>query len=252
MISIVSITFNNFEELQATVDSLEMVRSPFELVVVNGGSCPRTREYLLAQNIRHISEPDHGISDAFNKGIQLSSGKGILFLNSGDRLSRPDFIEEADRLLDQYDFCYGPILFEDTDAGIIRFDPHGLPLGRGTPYPHQSLVVRKTIFDKIGGFSLDYKNAMCFEFMCRLEKFGAKGVCVDEPMILMDGSGVSTKNESRTIRESLKALKQNDLWNFKNQFFFTYRLMLFSIRRVLILLGLKNVLGKVKSKLRSA
>ena len=83
-LSVVTLTFNNYHELIKTINSLKGIDS-VESVIVNGGSCIETKEFLEKNSqYTSISESDNGISDAFNKGIKLSSGKYITFLNSGD------------------------------------------------------------------------------------------------------------------------------------------------------------------------
>ena len=65
MISVITVTYNNYEDLHRTLASLEKVEG-IENVVVNGGDCEKTKEYLRDFNGITISEPDNGISDAFN------------------------------------------------------------------------------------------------------------------------------------------------------------------------------------------
>ena len=65
MISVITVTYNNFDDLYRTLDSLEEVEG-IEKVVVNGGMCAKTKEYLSDFDGISISEPDKGISEAFN------------------------------------------------------------------------------------------------------------------------------------------------------------------------------------------
>src|SRR6476469_4711224 len=129
MISVVTITYNNFSELQKTVESLAPVRDRIEHIVVNGGQCGQTKEYLGQYECKSISEPDRGISDAFNKGVRMATGSGVVFLNSGDVLIHPEYLEWAESQLASKDFTFSDILFDDAGGGIIRLKPHGQPLG---------------------------------------------------------------------------------------------------------------------------
>ena len=85
MISIITVTYNNFDDLYRTLNSLEKIDG-IEKVVVNGGDCAKTKEYLSDFDGISISEPDKGISDAFNKGVSRANGDNLMFLNSGDCL----------------------------------------------------------------------------------------------------------------------------------------------------------------------
>ena len=80
MISIITVTYNNFDDLHRTLNSLEKIDG-IEKVVVNGGDCAKTKEYLSDFDGIAISEPDKGISDAFNKGVSHANGENVMFLN---------------------------------------------------------------------------------------------------------------------------------------------------------------------------
>lgn len=250
MISVVTITYNNFSELQKTVESLAPVRDRIEHIVVNGGQCEQTREYLRQYGCKSISEPDRGISDAFNKGLRMATGSGVVFLNSGDVLIRPEYFEWAESHLTSKDFTYSDILFDDAVGGVIRLKPHGQSLGRGMPYAHPSLVVKRQVFDLIGGFVENFRIAMDYEFVCRMKNANLDGVYYGQPVVLMDGTGVSATNESRSLTECRNALIANDLWTFSNRFFFYKRRLLYSLRRALLAAGLGSLLGSLKRLVR--
>ena len=250
MISVVTITYNNFSELQKTVESLAPVRDRIEHIVVNGGQCGQTKEYLRQYECKSISEPDRGISDAFNKGVRMATGSGVVFLNSGDVLIHPEYLEWAESQLVSKDFTFSDILFADAVGGVIRLKPHGQPLGRGMPYPHPSLVVKRQVFDVIGGFLENFRIAMDYEFVCRMQSAKLEGIYYGQPVVLMDGTGVSVKNESRSLVECKNALIENDLWTFTNRFFFYKRRFLYSLRMALLAAGRESLLGSLKRSIR--
>jgi glycosyltransferase involved in cell wall biosynthesis len=244
MLSVVTITFNNFEELAKTVDSVRGL--PIEHIIINGGKCPKTAEFLASFKGISLSEPDQGISDAFNKGIRLATGKAIMFLNSGDILRDQKYLEWADSAIDEVDFTYSDMIFDDPIAGKLRITPTGKPLGRGMPYPHQTMIVRRSAFAELGEFKLEYKRAMCFEFTCRMEKAGKTSRYYPKATILMDGTGVSSTQEAHTLRESRRALEETDLYTLENRYYFLIRKTLFYTRRALITLRMKPILGVLK------
>ena len=88
--SIITITFNSREFLEETIQSvLSQEEADFEYIIVDGGSTDGTLEIIrryanMDERIRWISEPDVGISDAFNKGIARAQGEIIGILNSDD------------------------------------------------------------------------------------------------------------------------------------------------------------------------
>lgn len=245
MISIVTITYNNFEELVDTLNSTEKV--PAENVIINGGTCERTRKYLVDREYVHISEPDEGISDAFNKGLSRASGSAIMFLNSGDLLVSTDFLSQAERLLVDYDFVYSDVIFGDPVAGnLIMKADNSKNLGSGMPFCHQALIVRREIFDRIGGFEKSQRYAMCFDFVCRLRKINARGFYVPVAAVKVDGSGVSSKQESRVLAESLASLKKHGFWGFSEKISFGRRKAFFVLRTLMTRFGFEKLLVFLK------
>jgi len=102
-LSIITINFNNLEGLQKTVDSvINQTCKDYEYIIIDGGSTDGSKEYI--QNMhKHfdywISEPDTGIYNAMNKGIEASSGDFILFLNSGDYLYSKFVMKQINELV---------------------------------------------------------------------------------------------------------------------------------------------------------
>ena len=83
MISVITVTYNNYDDLHRTLHSLKNADG-IESVVVNGGNCDKTKKLLNNYEGIAISEPDKGISDAFNRGIKATTGEFVAVLNSDD------------------------------------------------------------------------------------------------------------------------------------------------------------------------
>jgi GT2 family glycosyltransferase len=83
----------------------------------------------------------------------------------------------------------------------------------GMPYWHQSMIVRRSVWEQIGEFDLSYCLGMDFEWVCRMERAGLKGFYYDfSPVVIMDGGGVSVTREWKSIVECVRALKKNDIF----------------------------------------
>lgn len=216
MISIVTITYNNYEELQETLNSIKGI-SNIESVVINGGSCSKTREFLKTYNGKALTEKDEGISDAFNKGIKLATGVAIMFLNSGDILIDKDYISWVNRVMQDdtdVDFTFSNIRINNKEYGVCDIDSTGSDqrsLAKGMPYPHQTMIIRKSILERVGGFSKKLKYAMDFDVVLKMKKIGVKGKHYNSVSVLMDGSGVSSKNNFGVIAETYYVLKYNKM-----------------------------------------
>tara|TARA_Y100000780_G_scaffold232562_1_gene266344 strand:+ start:53441 stop:54235 length:795 start_codon:yes stop_codon:yes gene_type:complete len=246
-ISIISITFNNYEELIKTLRSIP--EDPrVEIVVINGGGCEQTKDFLENNSeIVSVSEPDKGIADAFNKGFDLASGDLFLFLNSGDILIEKRYI---DWLLKQNegDFFYAGILFDDYEYGIVPIYPHNRNIGYGMPYPHQTLAVKRYVVEKIGNFNLSYSIAMDYEFTCRMIKAGFCGKQFDGgPVVLMDGAGVSRVKELQSIKDALRALWSSKLiYRPFISVTFVLRCLRILARKIMEFFGLRSLVKKYK------
>ena len=97
-LSIITINYNNRDGLQKTIDSVvSQTYKNFEWIIIDGGSTDGSKE-LIEQYQDHCaywcSEPDKGIYNAMNKGIEKAIGDYSLFLNSGDRLHDDTVIDK--------------------------------------------------------------------------------------------------------------------------------------------------------------
>jgi len=107
-------------------------------------------------------------------------------------------------------------------------------------------VVKRQVFDLIGGFLENFRIAMDYEFVCRMMNAKLEGLYYGQPVVLMDGTGVSAKNESRSLMECKNALIENNLWTLSNRFSFYERRFLYSLRRAFLAAGLGSLLGSLK------
>ena len=263
LLSIVTITFNNFDELLHTVESVKDLKC-CEHLIINGGKCQKTLEFLQSFSGKSISEPDQGISDAFNKGIKLSQGSAVILLNSGDILLDQTYPEKALHILKEHpevDFVHANELYDDAMIGEFVMRPlrkqnNLYPnIGKGMPYRHQTMVVRKTVYEKVGLFDLKYVTSD-YDWICRWEKScikfsGSAYYLQGNPVIKMDGGGISSTQEGKVILEAIQIIRQYN----KNKRFIekiiSYtalmnRLVLFFGRLFLQKLGFINVLAKMK------
>jgi glycosyltransferase len=245
-ISIITVTFNNFSELIETLQSTENLSC--ERIVINGGSCEKTKAFLESRrDITSISEPDKGISDAFNKGVGLSTGSGLWFLNSGDICIEPTYVEFANKELSHFDFVFADIIYNSSIYGPIKLTPTpNRPLGLGMPYSHPGMIFNRKAFEKIGLFSLDYKIAMDFEFICRMRKAKMRGEYYPHAVTLMDGTGISTTQPMRAFIEDGKALAENNLMNFVNSLLYKRRHLKLVLRSIAEKFGLLRYYQSLK------
>lgn len=211
--SIITISFNNIDQLKETADAISQLKyKNFEWIVIDGGSRDGTRDYLAGnpQVSKWISEPDAGIADAWNKGIQLAEGRYITILNSGDTY-RPEFLDEIDAVIsEQKIYCSHATLETEDKKFIGTFFAQPQKLWRGMHIPHNWAVVPAKFYQEFGPYK-KLKYAMDFEWFHRyFIKYGRDGFHVIEKSL---GSyrlgGVSDKHYQDSFLQNARIMTAN-------------------------------------------
>jgi len=255
MISIVTITYNNFDELIETLNSIPDLPL-IESIVINGGQCEKTKEFLKTYLGKSITEKDEGIADAFNKGVKISSGKYIMILNSGDVLIEKSYPEKALKIFEEnrnIAFVHSNLLLVDNSNPELFMRPTLSNVGRGMPYLHPTMIVKKELFDRIGMFDIKLKIAMDFDWIVKLVKNNFLGYYLnDNAVVKMDASGKSIKEENEAIKECYLILKANKCLTPINLVGYTQRYLLYLLRMIIVKIGLKDLLMSMKKIKHSA
>jgi len=254
-ISIVTICFNNLEEMVSTclsVDRQEWL--PYEHIIIDGSTNHDISNYLennpQPSYRKWLCERDKGIADAFNKGIKRTSGDIILLLNSGDQLYDGSVLRRvAELFLSKPDikWCHGKQnLFR---GGLWVFI--GKPFDRSKLYRgmrsvfHQTMYVKKELYDKYGLYDPSIKIAMDYDFVCRIanEPFAF----IDYPLATFDPAGVSNKRYIEGMKEGFARYRHYYGWSLKQQLWgLRLRILYFLLKGPLgtFLYKLKVLLGK--------
>ena len=157
--------FNGEATLEQTIQSVvNQTYDNVEYIVVDGNSTDKTLE-IIKKYENEIdywqSEPDKGIYDAMNKGIELANGDWINFMNSGDSFSSQSVIEQIfyGKCLKNIDILYGDSTSID-EFGISRtfYSSDNIDLLKQNPiYRHGASFIR-TDFHKKNTFKLERKD----------------------------------------------------------------------------------------------
>jgi glycosyltransferase involved in cell wall biosynthesis len=177
--SIITVCLNSEKTIKRCLDSISSQKfRNFEHIIVDGLSKDSTLDIISEYDVAVcISEKDYGIYDAMNKGVSLSKGKYVLFLNSDDELL-PDFLLECDRVIDDADFLSSSInmVFPDRITTWTSKKISNVNFIWRMPMPHAGLIVKKNVYNEIGGFDLSFKITSDFDFVVKLLKGHYKGV----------------------------------------------------------------------------
>jgi glycosyltransferase involved in cell wall biosynthesis len=190
----------------------------FEGIVIDGGSTDGTVQFLEEKESLDclVSEPDNGIYDAMNKGIDFARGEYCLFLNAGDTLYAPILLKELKKNLDA-DVVVGRIqvLCIDNPAknGIRDFalqDIRKKYLFSKT-LPHQSTLIRRKLFTIHGKYDTNFAIAGDHDFFVRILNRGVSmcfaPLCVS--VFYLDGVS-STMKYSQLYEDEIEQLRKNN------------------------------------------
>ena len=210
LFSIVTATFNARGTFNLTAASLgAQTCSDFEWIVIDGGSCDGTVEYLRECKLISflLSEPDNGIADAWNKGINRSHGRFVVILNAGDTLD-PTYLETMKRFAsdDRIACCHVRLKTEtDIQVGIMRAEPE--KLWRGMHLPHNWCVVPLHFYRDLGGYP-HRRYGMDFDWFHRYFKLYRRDgfIVVDQVLGTYHLGGVSDRGFVASFRENERIL----------------------------------------------
>ena len=177
-ISIVTICYNNEQDIRPTLESVVNQTYPnIEYIVVDGASKDKSlsiiNEYKEKISIL-ISEPDHGMYEALNKGFKLATGDVIGMIHAGDRLFDKEVIAKIARFYEEnpdVDISYGDSMIVDEKdiARRINCSPDFTPNlpRKGWMPSHQSIYCRKKVFETAGYYRNDLGGGGDYEWFVR-------------------------------------------------------------------------------------
>ena len=116
-LSVITVTFNAEQTPERTLKSVSSQSYPdLEHIIVDAKSSDNTIELVQKyknNKIKWISEPDKGLYDAMNKGINFATGEYLCFLNAGDTFFASDTVELIMQSANSADIIYGETAIAD-------------------------------------------------------------------------------------------------------------------------------------------
>lgn len=221
-VTIVTITFNLIkagreETFRQCVESVHNQNySNVEHIIIDGaskdGSIALIKEYVDKGFVTCYSEPDTGIYDAMNKGIQKAKGKYIAFLNSDDFFHDADGIKKTVEVLEKEkaDYSYAACKYLTSD-GIYYGN---LPPVIGSffvrmPFSHQTMFTKTDVMRRLGGFDDTFRSSGDYDFVVRLCLSGAVGAEVPFNFVSYRLGGLSDSQQKQSENECIKSFEKN-------------------------------------------
>ena len=237
-ISVVIPVYNDLRIYKALESVLWQRNCKIELIVMDGGSKQPTLD-VINRYREHIdifvSEPDKGIFDAINKGIQRATGDVIIALGADDRFDHPDVFAQVTKLMveqPQLDGCFGDMVLVNDEDKVVRYwrnsDYHPLKLYFGWICPHFTLFLRRAVYEKCGLFNqTEYPITADFDFIMRiLVKYKVKLGRIDDVLLRMTLGGNSNASLQKVIKGNLESID-----SCKKQFHLPYVVHFFKLLR---------------------
>lgn len=223
ILSIITVCFRAKDQVRATMENvLKQTWTQFEYLIIDGKSDDGTVD-LLAQSVsvfadsgisfRYVSEPDHGIYDAMNKGVRMAKGQWLLFLNAGDLLAGEHVLEQIFEKPANTQIIYGDTLC--IYQGNTRLYP-ALPLDHLTyemAFCHQSAFIRR---DLLLEHPYDVSYKVCADHQFFLSMYLQKKVFEYHafPISIYEIAGYSDKNKMLSHKEKERMQKELGIFYF--------------------------------------
>lgn len=218
IITIITVAFNNAATIEDTVLSVAtQSHLNTEHIIVDGGSTDGTLSIIERHKDKLaivVSEPDNGIYDAMNKGLQLASGEIIGLLNADDVYVDGTVLSQVIAVFADpaVDACFADLVYVDqNDPGrIIRYwkscDYRDGLFERGWMPAHPTFFVRRKVYEQHGGFDLSFPRQADFELTMRfLAVHKTKSVYVPNIWVRMRMGGVSNSSVRGVIKGNIEA-----------------------------------------------
>lgn len=224
-ISLITVAFNAGNTIERCIQSV--IRQTFknvEYIIIDGVSTDSTiqvidqyKEYI---NI-FLSEPDHGIYDAMNKGIRLATGDVVGLLNADDFFKDNSILGTVAETFKQQNtpIIYGDLDFVNSQGKIVRKWRSGQyaqgMFNWGWMPPHPTFYCKRELFYTLGFYSLEYGTAADYELMLRFMHLNnINTFYIKKVLIGMEIGGISNKSFGNRVKGlffDLKAMRSNGI-----------------------------------------
>lgn len=197
MISVAMPVFNSASTIERALSSVLTSPHISEVFVADGGSSDATVALIEAagdHRVRLVSRSDHGIYNGANLALKACGGEFVLFMNSNDFLvpAYLDAVLAADAR-EGADFYYGCTTTDNREIRP-RLGAQGVSdrAWQVMPFPHVSMIVRRSVHERVGWYDESFRIAADLDFINRLLLSGARGSFVDAVAADCSQGGISS------------------------------------------------------------
>jgi len=244
VISIITVAYNAAADIEGTIQSvLSQSYTHVEYLIIDGASTDNTVNIVkkYETQLKWQSEPDKGLYDAMNKGLQKATGDFVLFLNAGDRLYEKDTLERVfTHYTEDIDVLYGEVMMVDEHRQPLglrsELTPHRLPekltwqdMKFGMVVSHQAFIVRREMAP------LYMKDNLCADIdwvincLKKSRRTAHTRACIAE----FQTGGLSRQRHRESLNDRYHVLRKHfgARANFYNHIWITVRAAFFKLRK---------------------
>lgn len=226
-ISIITVCYNSAATIDKTIQSVaNQTYNDIEYIIVDGYSKDETLSIIKKYEstiTKWVSEPDKGLYDAMNKGIAMATGDIIGLINSDDLFCDNQAIEKIVAIFQDnpvLDSVYADLFYVsqyNTDKIVRRWVTGKQKKFKNGWHPaHPTFYIKKDIYNRFGGFDLDFKLAADFEIMLRfLEKYKISTYYLKEPLVKMRLGGETNRSLINIYNQNIECISAFRVNNVK-------------------------------------
>ena len=233
-VTIITACYNRAGTIRNALESvLRQTYPDIEYIVVDGastdGSVSVIKECLRSEKLRvknenfsvkFISEPDHGMYEAINKGIRMATGDIIALCHSDDQLYDEYTVEKVVREFKKQpeaDMVYADGIFVNEHGKAIRVWKGGKnrrwKLNCGWLPLHTTFYIKKSVFDKYGLYDESYRIAADTKMLLRLlyqERLKTAYLNQYVVRMLMGGNSTAMNRQQEMWQEDIRVFREMD------------------------------------------
>jgi len=227
LITVITVVYNGEKYLEETIQSVINQTYPnVEYIIIDGGSTDGTIDIIKKYEDYvdyWVSEKDGGIYDAMNKGIDLSTGTWINFMNAGDIFITNKVLKDSLKIFTINDIAiiYSDVIVKFGDYGVLKKAYNINKINYFMPFQHQCSFTKSSIIKECK-FDTNFKLAADYDLFLSQYQKGKKFYYLNKPIAEVSSGGVSDSQRNLVRKEYYSIQKKNNVAKFKNRMYYYY------------------------------
>jgi len=200
IVSVITVCYNAVNTLEHTIKSVIQQSYPkIEYIIIDGCSNDGTVEIITKYDnyiSKWLSEPDKGMYDAMNKGIQISNGELIAFINADDWYEKDviTYVVSNYQKVPGADVIHGNEIRRSREGRLLwirRPNQNYKNLIKGMTLFHPTCFITSKSYNQWGLYDIKYSLAADYELLLRFYLKGAYFCHVDKALANFRVGGLS-------------------------------------------------------------